>query len=149
MQQYHSKNVKGFTIIELIAILVIIGVVGAVAAGRFVNNPAESIGAKDVIKSHIRYAQVMAMKSNTVCGIVFNQTTYSLFRNGSTLDRITLPGNETTSFAIPGGLGTANETIYFDLWGAPHTVLAVSSPRPTGAIGTLGLTMIIDTGHVQ
>jgi type II secretory pathway pseudopilin PulG len=147
-----GKNNKGFTIIELISIMVIIGILGTVVASRVVDDKSESIATKDVIKSHIRYAQIMAMKSNTVCGIDFNTNTYSLFRNNSTADKITLPGNDGTDFPISSSLGTASETIYFDLWGSPHTtsvLMTTATMRPTGSIGSLGITMTIDTGHVQ
>ena len=135
--------------IELISIMVILGIVGAVLTSRLVDNPAESIATRDVIKSHIRYAQVMAMKSNAVCGIDFNSNTYSIFRNNSIADKINLPGNDGVDFPIPSGLGTASETIYFDLWGIPYTSSALTTPRPTGLIGSLGIIMTIDTGFLQ
>ena len=135
--------------IELISIMVIMGIVGAVLVSRAVDNPAESIAAKEVIKSHIRYAQVMAMKSNRVCGIGFNSNTYFIFRNNNITDKITLPGNDGVNFPIPASLGTASETIYFDLWGIPYTSSALTTPRPTGTIGSLGISMIIDTGFLQ
>ena len=127
----------------------IIGILSAVAASRMGDSQADTVSARAVIKSHIRYAQIMAMTSDTICGIQFSANTYVIFKNGSTSDRISLPGNDGTSFSIPAGLGTASETICFDLWGIPHTSLALTSPRSTGAVGTLGITILADTGFVQ
>ena len=143
------KNNTGFTMVEVISIMVVIGVVGALLAEKALDDRSQSISGRDAIRAHVRYAQIMAMKSNTVCGIQFNGTDYSIFRNNSILDKITLPGRGGTEYPIPPGLGTANETIYFDLWGSPYTTGALVTPRPTGLIGTLGITMTIDTGYVQ
>lgn len=140
---------KGFTLIEIISVLVILGILGAVTASRVMDNSAESIAARDVIKSHIRYAQVMAMKSNKICGINFNTSTYSIFRNNSTKDRISLPSHDGTDFPISESLGTANEIIYFDLWGTPYKNKTLTKLRSTGSIGNLGITITEDTGYVQ
>jgi len=135
--------------IELISIMVILGIIGSIVVSRLVDDPSESIATREVIKSHIRYAQIMAMKSNRVCGIGFNSNTYFIFRNNSISDKISLPGNDGIDFPIPSSLGTASETIYFDLWGIPYTSNALTTPRPTGAIGSLGIIMTIDTGFLQ
>lgn len=143
------KNDQGFTMIELISIMVILGIMGAILGSRMVDDRSEAVAASHVIKSHLRYAQTMAMQSNKGCGIVFNHSTYSIFRNSNLLDRITLPGNDGTDFPIPTGLGTASETLYFDLWGIPYTNAALTTLRPTGQIGTLGINLTLDTGFVQ
>ena len=143
------KHNQGFTLIEIIATLVIIGVLGALLTERVFDVQAEAITARDIIKSHIRYSQIMAMKSNTTCGIQFNGNSYSIFRNNSTSDKITLPGNDGKNFPISSKLGTASETIYFDLWGTPYTSIALTSQRHTGTIGNLGITLTKDTGQVQ
>ncbi len=145
----HLKREDGFTIIEIMAVLLIIGILSVMAVGRISDYNAEAAGASAVIKNHIRYSQVMAMKSNTVCGIQFSGTGYSIFRNASTADKVTLPNHNSADFAIPSALGTATETIYFDLWGVPYSDLAFTTPRPTGTIGSLGISMTIDTGYVQ
>ncbi len=139
----------GFTAIEIILVLILISFISIVVMEKRNDFNAEAVGGRAVIKNHIRYAQLMAMKSNTVCGIVFNQDAYWIFRNDSTLNRITLPGNDGTDFSIPSRLGTAAETICFDLWGSPCTSNDFVVPRPTGPIGTLGITMTTDTGYVQ
>jgi prepilin-type N-terminal cleavage/methylation domain-containing protein len=140
---------KGFTLIEIISVLVILAILAAVIVSRIMNTSSESIAAQDVIKSHIKYAQIMAMKSNNVCGILFNKNTYSIFKNNSTKERITLPGNDGTDFTIPQSLGIANETIYFDLWGTPYSNKLLTKIRPTGELGNLGIIITKDTGYIQ
>ena len=139
---------QGFTLIEVILALMIIVILSASLISKTMNNEPEIVGKREEIKSHIRYSQLMAMKSNTICGINFNTSTYSIFRNGSTADTISLPNHTGTSFPILAGLGTAMEIIYFDLWGIPYTDLALTMPRTTGPIGNLGITLTADTGCV-
>ncbi len=143
------KQTYGFTFIEIILVLLLISIIIAVALNRTKDMGVEAAGGRAVIKNHIRYSQIMAMKSNTVCGIQFSGSTYSIFRNNSTADKVTLPNYNTTDFQIPSSLGSITETIYFDLWGTPYTNLALITPRPTGAIGSLGITMSTDTGYLQ
>ena len=143
------RHSHGFTLIEIILVLVLIGIIGAVAANRLIDTGMESAGSRAVIKNHIRYAQNLAMQSNRVCGIQFKGSVYSIFRNGSTSDTIVLPSHNSTDFPIAASLGTATETIYFDTWGRPFTNLTLTTPRATGGIGSSGITMITDTGYVQ
>lgn len=140
---------RGITTIEMVAILIVVGILSAVAVSKLMNSDAEIIGRREVIKNHIRYSQIMAMKSNTVCGMIFNGSTYSIFRNGSTADKISLPGTDGTDFSIPTGLGTCNETIYFDLWGTPYSDAGLTSQRSSGGLGSLGITMTADTGYIN
>jgi prepilin-type N-terminal cleavage/methylation domain-containing protein len=145
---FMQRKNHGFSFIEIIVVLMLIGILSAFILSKSMNSESETIGNREVIKNHITYSQLMAMKSNTVCGINFNGSTYSIFRNGSTSDKITLPNNTGTDFPIAAGLGTTTEIIYFNLWGAPYTDITVTSPRTTGAIGSLGIILTTDTGYV-
>ena len=139
----------GFTVIEIIAVLLLIGIISVIVVSRNQDLGAEALGQREVIKNHIRYAQLMAMKSNTACGVQFAGSSYSVFRNNSTTDKIILPNKENTDLSISADLGSANETIYFDLWGIPYSDAVFTTPRPSGLIGSLGITITADTGHVQ
>lgn len=143
------KKKSGFTFVEVIAILLILGVVGSIVISRNQNSGADSIGQRESIKGHIRYAQLLAMKSNTICGVQFNGSSYAVFKNGSTSDKITLPNKDAADITIASSLGTANETICFDLWGTPYSDIGLTAARPSGPVGSLGFTMITDTGYVQ
>jgi prepilin-type N-terminal cleavage/methylation domain-containing protein len=143
------KEKQGFTLIEIIMVLVIISIVGITVLVRRPDVSAQAIGGRAVIKNHIRYAQLMAMTSNTVCGIQFKGSVYSLFRNGSLADMITLPNHTGTDFPIPEALGTTTGVLYFDLWGIPYSFAGLTTPRSTGLIGSLGITISTDTGYVK
>ena len=143
------KEKNGFTAVEIILVLILTGIISMVVINKRIDLGVEAIGGRAVIKNHIRYSQLMAMKSNAVCGVQFNGSTYSIFRNGSTTDKITLANNNGTDLSIPPGLGSTTEIIYFDLWGVPYSDGALTIPRPTGAIGSLGITMSTDTGYMQ
>lgn len=146
---YILKKQYGFTTIEIILVLMLISIISIAVIGKRPDLDAEAAGGRAVIKSHIRYSQVLAMKSNTVCGIQFNGSAYWLFRNGSLSDKIILPNNNDTDLSIPSALGSTSESIYFDLWGSPYSDAALTTPRPTGSIGSLGITMSMDTGYVE
>lgn len=134
--------------IEIVGVLVILGILTAVAVPKLVDTDAGSVSARDTIISHIRYAQILAMKSDTGCGVRFNTSQYWVFRNNSPADQVVFPGGDVL-FTIPSDLGRANEIIYFDSWGSPHTAATLTASRATGAVGSLGLTMVTDTGFVQ
>jgi len=140
---------SAFTAIELISVLMVISVLSLVVINRGTNINAETSGSRAVINNHIRFSQLMAMKSNTICGIQFAGSVYWIFRNGSIADKITLPNSNNPDFPIPSVLGTTTEIIYFDLWGVPYSDAALTTLRPSGAIGGLGITMSMDTGYVQ
>jgi len=109
------KQKQGFTIIELISVLALIAILSITILSKTTDFNAETIGGREVIKNHIRYSQLMAMKSNRVCGVQFNGSVYSIFRNGSTADKIIFLNKDSSDFPIPSPLGTTTEIIYFDL----------------------------------
>ena len=143
------KKESGLSAIEIIAVLLIVGVISALVVSKTSDMGADVTGAREVIKNHIRYAQIMAMTSNTVCGVQFSGAVYSIFKNGSLAEKIKLPNSPSSDFSIPAGMSGTNETIYFDFWGTPYSDLALTAQRPTGLIGNLGITMQTYTGYVK
>ena len=85
MRKIFRSSQNGFTLLEIIAMLVIVGILTAVAVSRINNFDAEVIAGADALKMHLRYAQTMAMNSNpntgdeTVWGIKCDGTSYWLF----------------------------------------------------------------------
>jgi len=136
------KNRSGFTIIEIVAVLVVLGILAVLTIGSFVGNGRAELAAQtDVIKAHIRLAQMRSMNfSNVIWGIDSNGSTYHLFRLPGTLDingNITnagtetqeqFPGEQTVVITVTDKGIDAIESfkICFDNWGTPFKIVGGS-----------------------
>ncbi|MFH1734109.1 MAG: type II secretion system protein [bacterium] len=126
------KREKGVTMIELVAVLIILGILAAVAIVRFGSTAEVDLKAQtEVLKSHIRYSQLRAMNAdadkttNLNCessfGINTSINSYFMFRDCSTATTVRLPGAESNSISLPSGMALTATTITFDEWGRPCT----------------------------
>jgi MSHA pilin protein MshC len=107
---------------------------------------ADVVGKTEVLKSHIRYAQSLAMHTSSTWGIEFSGGTYTLFsRTGGTRTNRTLPNEDAETVAMPRAM-TATGTIAFDSHGKPYTDAALTT-RYAGGLLT-GITITQDTGFV-
>ncbi len=179
MQKIFKITQKGFTLLEIIAILVVLGILAVIAVSRSVNYDAEVYGGADVLKSHLRYAQTLAMNSNpqagiTIWGISSNGSSYWLFQGTNAANPasyIRLPENDTyinpdrtINLTTKQIKFTANFTIYFDNRGIPYTAYVsatnntpVSDTNPAiinvqplnAATPNIAVTITPLTGYIQ
>lgn len=138
----------GFTLLEVVMVLVIAGIVGVVVVTRFMDTSVDLAVQTDVIKTHLRYAQTRAMSSNAIWGVNFQGTTYSLFRNGSTSDTVYFPGEDSITLNLPSGTSAA-EIVSFDSWGKPYNNASGTTVHPGGQIGDLSITLTANTGFIE
>ncbi|MCU0586892.1 MAG: hypothetical protein MUF52_01945 [Syntrophobacteraceae bacterium] len=115
------RNSKGLTFLELIAVLLIITIIGSVAASRTIS--AESLQASaelDQVKSHLRFAQRRSLNTNARWGIHFSSSSdYRLFRQ-SPSDPRRLPGGDSSAVALSALKITGTPlTVTFDAVGSP------------------------------
>jgi prepilin-type N-terminal cleavage/methylation domain-containing protein len=105
------NNQKGFTFIEIISVLIILGVLAITISSRLTVNQSDLLSIKSSLVSHIQYAQFKSMQSDTnLWGIRIDSAIdeYWLFRCdmgqscafGS--NRVPLPGQSTSSPSIGG-----------------------------------------------
>lgn len=90
---YFSKKKfnNGFTVLEIICVLIILGILVAVAIAKFDDLGIQDISISKKIKTHLRYAQLKAMGDIYPWGIKFEGSKYTLQKNWSN-STIKLPG---------------------------------------------------------
>lgn len=117
------KMNPGFTLLEAIVVIIIVGIVGAAVAARMVISNPELAAQTEVAKTHIRYAQIQAMNSDMVWGIHCEGTSYWLFKDGNKANKVLLPGEDSDTVALSvNGLTVSGFTdLSFNTWGKPHT----------------------------
>jgi len=156
---HFSSGTDGFTIIELVAVLVIISVTCVIIIGQIGDSKADLDARTDTLKAHLRYAQSRAMDSDLIWGVKKAGTGYSLFTfDGSSETILRLPGEESTIVDLSEtgiSLGTFG-SVSFDSWGSPfsnstgtggstETVITVSS----GSMPPNPIVITKNTGFVQ
>jgi MSHA pilin protein MshC len=136
------QNKAGFTLLEVIAVLVVLSVVTVVFAARLMDTGAELVAATDVIKTHLRYAQSRAMSDNQIWGIFCTGTKYWLYKGGNINDKVILPGEKVDTIDIT--VYTDEEpiwrsisaiegfTISYDDWGIPYVNPGAGSKLGSG-----------------
>lgn len=133
------KTQDGFTILEIIAVLVILGILVTVAVSRSGNYTAQVYTGADVLKNHLRYAQTMAMNYNpnageTIWGIKSDGTSYWLFQGVATENSLLLPddtqyvtGDRRVDLTAKKIRFNAGFTVYFDNFGIPYSAYTNST----------------------
>jgi prepilin-type N-terminal cleavage/methylation domain-containing protein len=131
------KKNAGFTIIEIVVVLIVMSIVVAFAIGHDRITNADLKVQTEVLKSRLRHAQARAMNDNMPWGIQTNSGggSYWLFRydtDSATLTTIKLPGeNANTVDLATEGISMTAGTYSFDDRGIPY--YANYSGTPPGA----------------
>lgn len=144
----HRAHASGFTMIEVIAVLVVVGIVAAVIVSRGISTTSYSVSSEsEILKTHLRFAQIKALSgvSPNTWGINIGASSYTLVNNyGATAK---LPGEDaaTHSFVAAGVTATA-VNVTFDDWGSPG-VSAITTTL-TGGSDTKTVTVTQNTGFI-
>jgi MSHA pilin protein MshC len=116
-----SKSNQGFTLIEVVAVLIILGILGVVVVSRMSSTSTYGVKSQaEVLKSHIRYAQTMAMGTGTIWGIdVDDSKRYYLFK-GTTANMVILPGADSNPVILKANEPSLSTgTVRFNGKGSP------------------------------
>jgi prepilin-type N-terminal cleavage/methylation domain-containing protein len=115
----------GFTMMEVIVVLILLGLLSAFLASRMFVSNADVVGQAASIRNSIRYAQSMAMKYGTIWGMKCAGAEYWVFRTNSpdvVVNQMVLPAENSAKIALAGRKVTmGNFTVFFDASGRPYT----------------------------
>lgn len=118
------QAVRGFTVIELILVIVIVAVLGAIAGPRFFDNATfDERAYYDELVAAMRYAQKIAVASGCSVQVKITATNYSLTQQSSLAGHcdpadssfplpVLLPSGDAMSGAAPGAV-TVNPAVTF------------------------------------
>ncbi len=142
------RNINGFTLIETIAVLVILGIVAVVAISRVGTNQNDLIAQKDIVKSHLRFAQLKALSDDTSAswGIVFSANSYTLY-TGIAAAAFNLPGEDSGTHTFPTGITITAITVAFDSWGSPGAANITVTLTQSGV--TKSFRINANTGYIE
>ena len=158
-----NRRQRGVTLIELVAVLVIVGVLALVAAPRFVSvTPFEQAGFRDEAIAALSYAQKLAIVSGCYIRIDFAATGYEIRRSTSAVNcrdlaagLVVVARPDGTPFrgAPPGGVTVSALSVFFDTVGRPRDVvsgLLLTNPAAlTVAVGPETIRIEPETGFVH
>ncbi|GAU08963.1 pilus assembly FimT family protein [Desulfoplanes formicivorans] len=133
--QRSSSRSDGFTLIEVVTVLIILGILAVVAVARSLDTNADLVSQTDVIKSHLRYAQSRAMAMEEVWGVNSTGTSYYLYSARS--GKVRFPGEDSDDIIL-ADKGMASMTpgsFAFDKTGCPLD--ETGQPRDDNAIITI------------
>ncbi len=120
-QTQAGSQQAGFTMVEVIAVLIIIAIIAAVAIAKMSSTNSISVTSEAAtLKTHLRFAQIKALGdvSPNTWGIQVNNTSYQLLNNAAAAN-IILPAETSNTHTFPGGVNATPTTITFDNFGNP------------------------------
>jgi len=132
----------GFTLVELVVVLILLGVLSAYAVPRFAGRGNyDALTAQQDIKQALRYAQQLAMsRTNDVVIFIATANNLAITINGANAAR---PDGGLYPLTMPNGITLAPATnITFDRLGAPSAspTIAINGAQPLSVTleGTTG-----------
>lgn len=134
---------SGFTMVELVMTIVILGIISAVAIPKFFDNSVfQSRGFADQVKATVRYAQKAAIAQHRFVCVAVAANAVTLTQGTSAICGGILAGY--TPIAAPGGITVSNANFSFDTLGKPSAAQSLTVSGNAAA-----LVVEAETGYVH
>ena len=151
---------NGFTLVELITVLVILGVMAVIGSSKFFSSSSFNASQyHQEILSAARYAQKIAIASQQSVAININSTDFSLCYGTGSSPACSPNNSDVKHPATQGKIGTSNSAFYtksvpsgVSLTNVPKTIYFDSAGEPndsSGKITTQQVITIVGMGNVN
>ena len=124
MNKHAHQEISGFTLVELVTIIVILGILAALAAPRFFGRTDfDNRGFYDQVISTLRYAQKSAIAQRRFVCVTFGTSSVTLTQGATNScgGALAMPSGE-TSLTSTKATFSASPDFNFDCLGRPRTV---------------------------
>ena len=151
-QNYNNRlHQDGFTMIEIIVVLIVMAIVASVILYRPTTNVNKLVAEAEILKSHLRYAQIKAMNGdeNETWGIhLADAKNYIIYKNNAQATDI-LPGETAQTHTFPTEVSVTSgvATVNFDNWGSPVTGTQTITLKQ--GTESSSITVTKNTGYIQ
>lgn len=127
------RRVNGFTLIELIGVLVIMSIVLFVAAPRFFDRNAFDVRLfEDRIQSMLQYAQKTAIAQNRNVYVRLNGSSVALCLDSACADKIAAPGGSNSGTAATSSQCGGSANAFWMCEGIPAGIVYAATPATAG-----------------
>ena len=134
--------------IEMVIVLIVMAIVATFILVRATPGSNDLIAQAEILKSHLRYAQIRAMNDTVPWGIrIPDAGSYILYKNNAQATSL-LPGETAQTHTLPTGITVTGVglTYNFDDWGSPGTsTLTLTLSQGTT---TSNITITKNTGYI-
>jgi MSHA pilin protein MshC len=138
-----SKRCRGFSLIELVVIIVIMGILSTYASSRLNFASHDASGYAEIVKSSIRLAQKLAVAQRAAHTVTFPVNPCG----GSPVNGLQVAGEQCVP--VPNGVAVSGlSTITFDSLGRPD-VSAVTTITVSGGDVSRVIFLEPETGYVH
>lgn len=151
MMQFNRGSSRGFSMVELILVIVIAGILAAVAVPRLVGRTSfDARGFADQLAATVRFAQKLAIAQRTPVFVQFTASDATLCYDAGCANFAPGPGGEKPyTVTAPDGLTiSAVPALQFDASGGTATLAAQLDIQVNGA-GAYHVLVERETGYVH
>jgi prepilin-type N-terminal cleavage/methylation domain-containing protein len=145
--RYNKSHNSGFTLIEVIAVLIILAIVSAVAFSRVGSNESNLRAELNNLKAALRYAQQMAIASDDTRTFTITVISDRYTISSSPASTLSLPG-EGLSYRKFDGVTASGATFTFNEWGRLATGSDTSTTlQQSGGGSSKTINLYTETGY--